>query len=970
MEIVRESESNPNGDDDKIYVFFTETAVEFEFFDKLLVSRIARVCKGDLGGKRILQRRWTTFLKSRLSCSIPELNFHFNIIQDIFLLRRTDWQESVFYGIFFQQWGRLDISAVCAYNMKNIQEVFSKGSYKGPVTVEPSHVKWVVYRGEVPVPRPGACIDNFARSIGYNTSSDLPDKVLQFVRDHPLMANSVNPIGNRPVLLKRGSNYTRIVVDRVTGLDKQTYDVMFLATADGYLHKAFSWDGEMFIVEELQLFPSPEPVQSLQLSSKKGMLYAGSQSQVVQLPVSACHQYKQCLDCVLARDPYCAWAQSTGECVRLANETRDLKNLIQSVKYGDASSCLSVENSVRKYLFIRGNNVHLKCAPLSNLARVVWKFNGSTLQAEDSKYLLYDGGIVIFNVTMDEAGFYDCLSVEKTKRREFLITVASYVLYVQQKTDQASLSAATNRLNETADGSFKSSLPTPLLKGAAKEKSVDSQKEKLVLKLLGASFALLFCFLLAWNFYKGHLPLRGKGKTVSSTANADCSGSPGLAMDGSGCVRKSSATRSNVSASANESIPLVSFSMEGKCSPHAQRKTIMDQLISSQEQPTSRWVLVTPALATHSYREPSWSCHAATPYPLRSREQPIFSTRAHVFQIDPATKRNWIPASKHALTVSYFYDATRNVYRIISVGGTKAIINSTITPNMTFTKTSQKFGQWADSRANTVYGLGFASEQHLSQFAEKFQEVKEAARLAREKSQDKTELTNPALSIASHQVLPSPIISSNGPGEDKLFRSQSADVEITTEKERLKKMLSEGSVSEVQWEAEFFSLQDNNNKLVAALHEANANVDQWKKQLAAYQEETETLRQRVAELESQGAPDSASENNKEDLSQTLEELELLIKTKDEEIQMLKSQKCSRWEAEGEREETLQKLQELETRNAELERRLHAAEQTLAESLAEREKMQSEVLKVAEIMDVKIFELGEIRQGLAKLVESN
>ena len=42
------------------------------------------------------------------------------------------------------------------------------------------------------------------------------------------------------------------------------------------------------------------------------------------------------------------------------------------------------------------------------------------------------------------------------------------------------------------------------------------------------------------------------------------------------------------------------------------------------------------------------------------------------------------------------------------------IINSTITPNMTFTKTSQKFGQWADSRANTVFGLGFASEQQLA----------------------------------------------------------------------------------------------------------------------------------------------------------------------------------------------------------------------------------------------------------------
>ena len=53
------------------------------------------------------------------------------------------------------------------------------------------------------------------------------------------------------------------------------------------------------------------------------------------------------------------------------------------------------------------------------------------------------------------------------------------------------------------------------------------------------------------------------------------------------------------------------------------------------------------------------------------REQPIFSTRAHVFQIDPSTKRNWMPSSKHAVTVSYFYDSTRNVYRIISLDGTK-----------------------------------------------------------------------------------------------------------------------------------------------------------------------------------------------------------------------------------------------------------------------------------------------------------
>lgn len=53
------------------------------------------------------------------------------------------------------------------------------------------------------------------------------------------------------------------------------------------------------------------------------------------------------------------------------------------------------------------------------------------------------------------------------------------------------------------------------------------------------------------------------------------------------------------------------------------------------------------------------------------REQPIYTTRAHVFQIDPTTKKNWVPASKQAVTVSYFYDSTRNSYRIISVDACK-----------------------------------------------------------------------------------------------------------------------------------------------------------------------------------------------------------------------------------------------------------------------------------------------------------
>nr|XP_057930428.1 homer protein homolog 3-like isoform X2 [Doryrhamphus excisus] len=354
-------------------------------------------------------------------------------------------------------------------------------------------------------------------------------------------------------------------------------------------------------------------------------------------------------------------------------------------------------------------------------------------------------------------------------------------------------------------------------------------------------------------------------------------------------------------------------------------------------------------------------------------EQPIFSARAHVFQIDPATKRNWLPASKHAVTVSFFYDANRNVYRIISVGGTKAIINSTITPNMTFTKTSQKFGQWADSRANTVYGLGFSTEQQLQQFAEQFKEVKEAARLAREKSQERYELANPALNIAAPQELSEerhspPLLTVNGPGEEKLFRSKSAEVELTVEKERVKKMLSEGSMCEINLEAELFTLQDSNAKLVAALQEANSSVEQWKQQLAEYQNETDRLREQVAELEAQLGHPAAAHTDKEELSRSLEELEALLSVKDQEIHSLQSKKTDVGQLEREREEAIERLQDLERRNTELEGQVHSAEKTLASSKDEREKAEVEVQHILEALDVKICDLNDLRQNLAKLID--
>ncbi|CAI9539830.1 unnamed protein product [Staurois parvus] len=99
-DVIRAPPNNPDGDDDKVYFFFTEVSVEYEFFNKLLIPRIARVCKGDQGGLRTLQKKWTTFLKARLICHSSENNMIFNVINDVFILKSPDLQEPIIFGVF------------------------------------------------------------------------------------------------------------------------------------------------------------------------------------------------------------------------------------------------------------------------------------------------------------------------------------------------------------------------------------------------------------------------------------------------------------------------------------------------------------------------------------------------------------------------------------------------------------------------------------------------------------------------------------------------------------------------------------------------------------------------------------------------------------------------------------------------------------------------------------------------------
>ncbi|RXN19849.1 semaphorin-5B-like protein [Labeo rohita] len=78
------------------FFFLRENAVEHDC-GKTVYSRVARVCKNDIGGRFLLEDTWTTFTKARLNCSRSgEIPFYYNELQSTFYLPEQD----LIYGIF------------------------------------------------------------------------------------------------------------------------------------------------------------------------------------------------------------------------------------------------------------------------------------------------------------------------------------------------------------------------------------------------------------------------------------------------------------------------------------------------------------------------------------------------------------------------------------------------------------------------------------------------------------------------------------------------------------------------------------------------------------------------------------------------------------------------------------------------------------------------------------------------------
>uniref|UniRef100_A0A674NYH6 Sema domain, immunoglobulin domain (Ig), short basic domain, secreted, (semaphorin) 3B n=1 Tax=Takifugu rubripes TaxID=31033 RepID=A0A674NYH6_TAKRU len=394
---VPESE---NPDDDKVFFFFRETAVEAQGLGKSTYSRIGQLCRNDMGGQRSLVNKWTTFLKTRLICSVPGADgsdTYFDELRDVFLLQTRDRKNPLVYTVFSTSSSVFKGSAVCLYSMNDIRRAFL-----GPFAhKEGPNYQWVPFQGKVPYPRPGMCPSKTFGS--FESTKGFPDDVIQFARHHPLMYNPVYPMTRRPIFVRTNVDYsfTQIAVDRVGAADGQ-YDVMFIGTDKGTVLKVInvpkgSWNNmEELLLEELEVFKDASSIINMQISSKRQQLYVGSATGIAQVPLHRCSVYgKACAECCLARDPYCAWDGTS--CTRyLPNTKRRFRR--QDVRNGDPNTLCSGGTFYRvaekKLYGVEGSSTFLECIPKS-------------LQARET-----DRGLLIRRVLKRDIGVYQCHAME------------------------------------------------------------------------------------------------------------------------------------------------------------------------------------------------------------------------------------------------------------------------------------------------------------------------------------------------------------------------------------------------------------------------------------------------------------------------------------------------------------------------------------------------------------------------------
>ncbi|NXW23371.1 SEM3D protein, partial [Circaetus pectoralis] len=408
-----------NPHDDKVYIFFRETAMEAGQWERRHIhARVARVCK--VGHQRPARHGRVShhvgFYLLRAK-GHPKPGMHTPGPRGAAgtLTAPRSPRSGVFSG-----------SAVCVYSMAAVRAAFS-----GPFAhKEGFDYRWVEYKGRVPYPRPGTCPSETYDPLLQSTK-DFPDEVISFMRTHQLMWEPVYPQGRQPVLVRVNVPYRlrRLLVHRLE-TESRHYDVLFLGTDEGKILKVGLAGGasrgtEVISLEEISVTKAPSPILDMKLSPKRQELFVSSTHGLLQLSLYRCELYgKTCTDCCLARDPYCTWDSKTCAPHLLTEKRRArCQDVLKSDPLSQCQDTAEGTAATEKLVFgVEKNSTFLECLARSPQTTVRWlvrhgEETGPSEVRNNGHFSVLEQGLLIRQLAREDAGTYECQAVERSFSR-------------------------------------------------------------------------------------------------------------------------------------------------------------------------------------------------------------------------------------------------------------------------------------------------------------------------------------------------------------------------------------------------------------------------------------------------------------------------------------------------------------------------------------------------------------------------
>lgn len=361
--------------------------MEYMNCGKTVYSRIGRVCKNDRGGPYPSGDRWTSFLKTRLNCSVPgDFPFYFDEIQSTSVIIDGVYggdNQSVIYAVFTTPQNAIGGSAICSFTIDSILDSFD-GQFKAQ---KDSQSNWLpIPDDKIPEPRPGKCVDD---------SRTLPSISVNFVKTHTLMESTISPFYQKPILTRVSLNYrfSAITIDpQIRSMDGKFYDIIFVGTDDGRVIKfvnILSGDSNEnvlpVVISEIQVLQPGTPVTQLTVSTKTGNVIVIGTGNIVAVPLNQCNRITRCRDCIRFQDPYCIWDIKNRECTTINyKKSLEIDDFLQDITGKNIEICKShgdkINDTVKQII---QQSTHGTVSSVGRLPHDIYLDNDITLSSVD-----------------------------------------------------------------------------------------------------------------------------------------------------------------------------------------------------------------------------------------------------------------------------------------------------------------------------------------------------------------------------------------------------------------------------------------------------------------------------------------------------------------------------------------------------------------------------------------------------------